>query len=124
MMNRILIVDDDENGRNAMRGFFEAYGFEVQSAGCADEAITLGQDFIPDVLISDWMLGPDGDGIDVAKTLLHTHCPRLAVIVMSGHRTEAVQEVAKAQGVPVQIFMRKPLSLFELKSAVDLVLQH
>ncbi|MGH8579427.1 MAG: response regulator transcription factor [Gammaproteobacteria bacterium] len=121
MANKILVVENDECSRTGIAAFFEAYGFEVRSTDSAQQAIALGRSFIPDILISDWMLGGDCDGVDVARALFHASCPQLAIIFVTGHPTDQLR--SEAFGLPVHSFMRKPLSLFDLRTAVDLIIK-
>lgn len=121
MANKILVVENDECSRTGIAAFFEAYGFEVRSTHSAHQAIALGRCFVPDILISDWMLGEDLDGVDVARTLLHASCPQLAIILITGRPMDELR--SEAFGLPVYSFMRKPLSLFDLRAAVDLILK-
>lgn len=120
MAQKILIVENDEDARTGIAAFFEAYGFEVRSTSRADEAINLGRDFVADILIADWMLEGDGDGVEVARTL-YTSCPWLAIVLMSGRSMERLR--FQAHGLPVQSFMPKPVSLFDLRSVIDLILE-
>lgn len=120
MANKILVVENDECSRTGIAAFFEAYGFDVRSTGSADQAIAMGRFFVPDILISDWMLGGDCDGVDVARALVHASCPQLAIIFITGHPTDQLR--SEAFGLPVHRFMRKPLGLFDLRTAVDLIL--
>jgi DNA-binding response OmpR family regulator len=118
MADKILVVDDDACSRTGLAAFFQAHGFEVENAGSAREAITLGRSFVPDILISDWMLGEDCDGVDVARAL-HAHCPRLAIIFITGQSTDRLR--LKTLGLPVYRVLPKPLSLLDLKTVVDLI---
>lgn len=71
--------------------------------------------------ISDWMLEGHCDGVDLATALLHTSCPKLAIIFISGQPMDELR--SKALGLPVHRFMPKPVSLFDLKAAVDRIFE-
>ena len=68
------------------------------------------------MLVADWMLGNDVDGIEVAQ-VLRAGLPHLGVILMTGHPCEVVETKAAAAGIsPV---LAKPIELAELARAIE-----
>ena len=66
--HRILIVDDDLDARETLRIILGMRHAEIASAGSVEEALSLFDDFRPDLLISD--LGMPGmDGYDLIKQI-------------------------------------------------------
>jgi two-component system CheB/CheR fusion protein len=58
---RVLIVDDDQNAREAFREMLRSYGAEVQTAASSAETFPMLKKFKPHVLLSDIaMPGEDG----------------------------------------------------------------
>lgn len=58
---RVLVVDDDGDSRALLRRILEPAGYEVLEATDAESAMELIQQFLPRVLILDWVLpGMDG----------------------------------------------------------------
>ncbi|HYF20805.1 MAG TPA: ATP-binding protein [Ramlibacter sp.] len=58
---RILVVDDEADARNLLRRLLEDCGAQVQVAADARTAITMCQDLLPDLVVSDiGMPGMDG----------------------------------------------------------------
>jgi two-component system cell cycle sensor histidine kinase/response regulator CckA len=115
-MQKILIVEDDENARTAIDTFFRDRGFSVKSAAGAAEAIELGESFAPTVLISDWMLGSNGDGVSVAKRLFRTNS-QLTIIFVSGYSLDQLR--IQCRDIAVSHFLEKPVSLAKLGAIVD-----
>jgi DNA-binding response OmpR family regulator len=58
---RILVVDDEENVSGLLKLYLEAESFEVQIAEDGLQALTLANQFKPDLIILDIML-PFKDG--------------------------------------------------------------
>jgi two-component system, OmpR family, response regulator MprA len=65
---RVLVVEDDEAIADVLRRSLRAEGHEVMSAGDGAEALTLSEQFIPDLVILDLGL-PRLDGIEVCRRL-------------------------------------------------------
>ncbi|WP_448134320.1 response regulator [Stenotrophomonas rhizophila] len=65
-MSRLLLVEDDDRLATLVARYLQGHGFEVQRAGCGDEAIARIQQAPPDVVLLDLGL-PDMDGLDVCR---------------------------------------------------------
>jgi DNA-binding response OmpR family regulator len=65
---RVLVVEDDEAIADVLRRSLRAEGHEVQSAGDGAEALTVAEQFAPDLVILDLGL-PRLDGMEVLKRL-------------------------------------------------------
>lgn len=63
-MKRVLIVDDREELGTALGTLFEIYGFEAANAISGEEALTLMEGWLPDVVISDYMM-PNMNGVQL-----------------------------------------------------------
>jgi CheY-like chemotaxis protein len=58
---RVLIVDDEENAREAFATLLKSFGADARAAGSAREALVIFREFKPHVLVSDiGMPGEDG----------------------------------------------------------------
>jgi AmiR/NasT family two-component response regulator len=112
---RVVIVDDHERSRAAVRSAVGAAGGTVvgESLRCAD-ALAVVRHGAPDVAVCAAGL-PDGDGVLVAARLTESGCP---VVLLTSHTDAAVLERARAAGV--MGFLLKPLRPAELPPALDL----
>ena len=115
---KVIILDDHERSRAALRAAVWAAGGEVvgEALRCAD-AVPLLKRAAPDVAVFAVGL-PDGDGIDVAAhALAAADCP---VVLFTSHTDEGL--VARAREAGVMAYLLKPLRPAELAPALDLAI--
>lgn len=114
---RILVVEDEPNAREAVQRFLQFRGHDVAIAATAEDALDRARQFPPDVLICDWKLAGDSDGVDVAARL---QCASdIPVILVTAHRIEDLKRKARNAGLLVSAYRRKPLSLARLADAIE-----
>jgi len=89
-MTTILVVDDEPVIRNSVRELLESRGLEIEAASNAEEAIESAAREPPDLLIVDWMLGDDMDGLQLAETMRGS-IPNLPTIVITGYPSDELQ---------------------------------
>lgn len=111
----VLIVEDEAAPREAMRDFFQAQGFAVDSARNLEEArhrLTAGTYAF---VITDLRLGlpRDETGLDVVAAA-RSASGRMPVIVLSASAGDEVVRRSLERGANVVI--RKPRSLWEIAS--------
>ena len=111
----ILLVEDDPRVLRLTAGVLETLGYEVLSAGGADEALALVAQHGPRVhlLVTD-MLMPQMSGAELARQV-QARWPAIAVLFVSGDAAEL------ALG-PRRHVLQKPLSRHQLAQAVRRVL--
>lgn len=112
---RVVVLDDHERSRTALRAAIWAAGGEVvgEAVRCADilEVVRAAH---ADVGIFAVGLG-DGDGVEVAAEVIAEGCP---VVVFTSHTGDDLVDRARAAGV--MAFLVKPLRPAELAPALDL----
>lgn len=113
---RVLVVEDEDAARIAMRRYLQNCGHEVEAAGTAAEAMAKADELEPDVVVCDWKLASelDGDGIAVARLLQKKF--GVAVIFVTAY---ALSDLRRNIG-DLSSFdcLRKPISLHTLAAAV------
>jgi CheY-like chemotaxis protein len=79
---RVLIVDDDEDVRHALRLLFETEGFEITGeAANGVEAVIFAVDQPPDIVVLDYFMPRlDGEG---AAQLLRALAPGAKIVAFS-----------------------------------------
>lgn len=118
---RVLVVDDHAIVRQGIRQVLEAEtGFlVVGEAGTADEAITLAEAHVPDVVVLDVSL-PGQSGLEVARRLKRL-LPTTMILMLSVYdNTEYVLEAVRAGA---DGYLLKDSSPAELRDAIRRVAQ-
>jgi len=107
----VLLVDDKENSRDAMKDAMAAFDIEVAGeAANGAQALTAYEELRPTVVLMDLVL-PDVDGISVIRSIREMD-ERACVIVCSGlYRSEKQQEALEAGACR---FFVKPFDVIEL----------
>lgn len=115
---RILVVDDEEQIRRALRSILTARKYEVVLATNGEEAIDLAIDAPPDMVILD-MAMPDLKGTDVCKELRNWYeGPILMLSVISSDT-----EKAAALDIGADDYLTKPFSTTELLARIRALLR-
>ena len=118
-MSRILIVDDEESIRDALRQVFEYEGHEVYAAADGPEALALFESASPDVTFLDVKMS-GLDGLEVLHRIRILD-PLAHVIMISGHGTVDTAVDATRKGA--FDFLEKPLDtdrlLVTLRNALE-----
>jgi two-component system, cell cycle sensor histidine kinase and response regulator CckA len=115
---KILVVDDDDGARLAIRYYLEDCGERIVEADGGRSCLRKFEEHGPDVVVLDLRL-PDMDGLDVLA-MLRARSPDTPVIVVSG--TEAIGDVVKSLRLGAWDFLRKPIiDMSMLDHAIDRV---
>jgi len=116
--NNILIVEDEETLREALKYNLEREGYAVLATGDGMSALELARTESPDLIILDIML-PGLDGFEVCRIL------RKDMIVPILMLTAKDEEFDKVLGLELGAddYMTKPFSVRELKARVKAMLR-
>ncbi|MFI5234967.1 MAG: HD domain-containing phosphohydrolase [Gemmatimonadales bacterium] len=110
----ILIVDDEESVRGALKKFLVQQGYEVATAGTAAEAIAVARRQRLTGVLLDMRL-PDGSGVDLVPGLLETD-PDLAILMLTAVNDGATAALCLQRGAAD--YLTKPLDLDDLDRAM------
>jgi diguanylate cyclase (GGDEF)-like protein len=106
----IIVVDDDADLLQALRGFFSSEGIPCETFLSADAALEhLAKDSC-DIMVADVVM-PGMEGLELTERAKRIR-PDLNIIVMTGHIETFSYEEAVAAGA--SDFIKKPFSLNEL----------
>ena len=116
-MKTVLIVDDNIKNLDLFKDFVESWGYETVTAQQGKDAISLGQRYLPDIILLDVML-PGMSGYEVCRELKENtktqHIPVVMITVLNdiadrihGYKTGADQ------------FLVKPVDYNELHAILD-----
>ncbi len=114
---KILIVDDDPEIVELMVDVLNRDGrFEVRTASSGYDAGLVTQQFLPDVMILDYML-PDVNGNVVCQTIKRNpHFANIRIIIVSGVVNQ--EEIAGLLEAGAADFMKKPFDIARLVERV------
>lgn len=108
MRYKVLVVDDEEDGRAAIKGLLEPRGFSTVLAGDADAAAQAVLRSQPDLVLADVCM-PGRGGLELCRALkADARTAGLPVVLMSGARRE---ERAQVEGLDAGAddYLLKPL---------------
>ena len=114
--HNVLVVDDYDDGREAIVAMLENKGFEVIGAASGAIALDLFQAGLrPCVALLDIRM-PDIDGWEVWDRMrAHDELSRTAVVILSSEHADH----ARAKAVGIREFLRKPIDGRAMVAAVD-----
>ena len=113
MLNKVLVVEDEQLLAENLQGYLQAQALEVRIAHNGEAAIGEAERFSPDVMVFDYRL-PDMEGFEVLDAVRQNR--KCHFVLITGHPTAEVCERARQLGVSHILF--KPFPLAELARAV------
>jgi YesN/AraC family two-component response regulator len=117
----ILIVDDEEQMRLALRRMLEKEGYSVREAENGDKAIRIHREKQADLIITDIIM-PDKEGLGTIVEL-KSEFPDVKIFAMSGGgKNSPDQYLRMAKGLGVDRVFIKPFNREDILSAVAEIL--
>lgn len=107
----LLVVDDDADTRDLLREVLGEEGYNVFTAGSAEEALKVGQQELFDVIISDMRLGPDQNGLDVLRAYKEIQPESEVILITAFGSMETAIEAVKAGAFD---YISKPFKIGEV----------
>ena len=117
-MATVLLVEDERDLCNLIKGQLEGEGYAVVQAFDGPTALAFVEQHIPDLIILDWML-PGMDGLTVCRRVRQSH---LMPILMLTARSEEIDRVLGLE-VGADDYVVKPFSMRELLARVRALLR-
>jgi DNA-binding NtrC family response regulator len=111
---KILVIDDDDSGREALTMLLRSVGYAVTSAATGESALDLIDREQYQVIVSDLFL-PDKSGLDILQNVQKV-APATEVIVVTGHAS--AQTAVRAMKEGAFDYITKPIDFDELKIVV------
>ncbi len=116
-MEKVVIVDDEESIRLALKGLLEERGYEVVAEGSdGTQALEICLEHRPHVVIMDISM-PNMDGLEAAEEIRES-CPT-PIILLTGLDKEHGERAVKAG---VLAYLTKPVRDKELFTAIELAI--
>jgi DNA-binding response OmpR family regulator len=112
---RILVVDDDKNILETLRGVLEANGYVVDTALNGQEAIQKSKAHVFNLALLDIKL-PDMDGVGLLTRMRDT-VPKMRKIMLTGYPT--VQNAIEAVNRKADAYLVKPVDVTRLLATIE-----
>ena len=132
-MTKVIIIDDEEDIRIALKEVFVRAGFEVEVASDGNEGMNLLREHGADLVITDVIM-PGSDGVETAYNI-RREFPETKIIVMSGGGNVAsmgyepgaittTAYLASAAAIGADVTLTKPFDREELIKAAKELTAH
>ena len=122
MRRKILVVEDDPDQLEAIRGNLKDAGFAIGTAANGVDALIKTRSVSPDLIVLDLML-PQLNGLDFCKTLRENPATAsIPVIMLTGMDGYFTRVAGFEAGV--NVYLTKPYQPEELVSKVEALLEH
>jgi DNA-binding response OmpR family regulator len=123
MAKRILVVEDHEDTLLFLRDLLEGEGYRVQTAATAAQAEASARIERPDLILLDVML-PDGDGVDLARSLsADSRLAGVPIVLVTALSFSTTLETEARQVPAVRRILYKPCRPRTLLEVVEDALQ-
>jgi CheY-like chemotaxis protein len=115
MPRKILIVDDYEDARNALKTILEGDGYEVVEAADGVEAVESVKLSAPDLILMDFAM-PRMNGIDAARAIRKfEHAAQIPILCVTAYGKQIQEEATEVRFDDV---IAKPIDFESLPSII------
>jgi CheY-like chemotaxis protein len=117
---RILIAEDFEDNRIALKLMLNLAGYEAIEAVDGQEAVHRTIDDKPDLILMDISL-PIIDGLQATRAIrVHAEFSQLPIVIVSAHDSEETRNEARDAGGTG--YLTKPIEFEDLKNLIERLL--
>lgn len=120
-MEKIFVIEDDENIRELVQIALEGYGYEVEAFETAEKGLKRMEEAAPDLAVFDLML-PGMDGLTAIRRLRERKSIRNMPVIILTAKDKEYDKVAGLDG-GADDYMTKPFSVMELAARVRSLLR-
>jgi two-component system aerobic respiration control protein ArcA len=117
----ILVIEDDETMRAALKRIFETDGYVVELAADGTELTKILDNSSPDLILIDVGL-PWINGFELAQLLKeHSELKKIPLVFVSGQTSE--EDVKRAYALGADEYIKKPFDIDKLRNTVGNLLK-
>jgi DNA-binding NtrC family response regulator len=114
-MPTLFLIEDEATFAKNVASYLSRYGWDVETAPSAEEALERLQSVAPDVIVLDFNL-PGMNGLEALR-VLRERDSEARVVMLTGHAS--IQLAVDAMKAGTADFLPKPVALAELRRLVD-----
>jgi two-component system, OmpR family, KDP operon response regulator KdpE len=115
----ILIIEDEEPIRRFLRATLEANHFRIKESSTARDGVLQAVTIRPDLILLDLGL-PDGDGLQVTKTIRTESSVPIVVLSARGQESDKIATLDAG----ADDYLTKPFGVGELLARIRVALRH
>lgn len=115
---RVLVIDDEESIRRALKSILSLRKYEVSLAGTGAEGMSLAIETNPELVILDLTL-PDMDGLEVCRELRTWMSSPILILSVRGNESDKI----RALDLGADDYLTKPFSAGELLARMRALLR-
>lgn len=108
---KVLCLDNDREILDGMEALLGRWGVDVRVADTVAAALALARADRPDVLLADYHLHDELDGLGALQSLRATVGPHTPALLVTADGSDALKRTARDLGIPVLTKPIKPASL-------------
>jgi DNA-binding NarL/FixJ family response regulator len=117
----ILVADDDLGTRLSISDYLELSGYSVLTADNGQEALTIVEEYHPDLIVTDIMM-PRMNGYELVRRVRQRPAFRLLPVILLTARIKTQERILGYQS-GCDLYLPKPFELEELAAAIRNLLE-
>ena len=114
----VIVIDDDEMVRLGITALLESWGYNILDTASGPQALVAlqGRRRAPDLIVSDYRLSKEKNGIDAIRAIRSLFGEKIPAILLTGETTRECSAEAAVKDITV---VHKPISPSQLNAAVQ-----
>jgi two-component system, sensor histidine kinase and response regulator len=122
MVEKILVIEDEDPLRKDVMEMLSYEGFQVLGAPNGEQGLNLARHHLPDVIVCDIMMPGDYKGFDVLAELRKDRVTALIPFIFLTARTDRMDQ-RQGMELGADDYLTKPFKIAELLAAINTRLQ-
>lgn len=117
-MNKILVIEDDTHIRNNVVEILELNGYQPKAAADSEDALTLLNSYLPDLIISD-ILMPNLTGLELKERLETSNTFKKIPFIFLSAKAD-LQDIRQGMNLGADDYLTKPFKLADLLKTIKI----
>lgn len=116
-IRRVLVVDDSRLQRRILCSSLKKLGYQISEADCAERALEICAERVPDLVLSDWMM-PGMNGLEFCRAFRALSVNEYGYFILLTSKSEK-NEIAQGLDAGADDFLTKPVNSDELRARIS-----